>query len=261
MTSFLSQLPLVLATLTLAQASSPWKLHWQENFSGNKVDTSTWSTVKRGKPDWKNTMSNDPRLIEVSKGTLKLKGIVNDKKNDPAPFLTAGLTSKGKFNFQYGKIQIRARFKSAQGAWPALWMLGEKGQWPNNGEIDLMEHLNFDDKVYQTLHSHFTQNTPFDKDAHPNKGSTTKIDKDAWNTYGCEWDADKVTFTVNGKPSHSYPRRPELGDSQYPFQQPFYLILSMQIGGKWVNSPDRGPSNPAHYPAHLEVDWIRVFKK
>jgi len=197
-------------------------------------------------------------LVEVSNGTLKLKGIVNDKKDDPAPFLTAGLDSKGKFNFQYGKVQIRARFKSAQGAWPALWMLGEQGKWPDNGEIDLMEHLNFDNKVYQTLHSNFTHTVP--QKGLPNKGSATKIDRDDWNTYGCEWGADKITFTVNGKPTHSYPRMPEKGASQFPFQQPFYFILSMQIGGKWVNSEHRGASNPKHYPAHLEIDWVRVYK-
>ncbi|MFC4995795.1 hypothetical protein [Rubritalea tangerina] len=60
--------------------------HWQENFSGNKVDTSTWSTVKRGKPDWKNTMSNDPRLIEVSKGTSNSKvSSMTKKTTQPLP--------------------------------------------------------------------------------------------------------------------------------------------------------------------------------
>lgn len=252
---------LISFTFFSTSVHADWKLHWREDFSGTKVNAKHWSLCKRGHADWVNTMSDDPRLIEVSKGTLKLKGIVNDKKDDPAPFLTAGLTSKGKFNFLYGKIQIRARFKSAQGAWPALWMLGENGTWPNNGEIDLMEHLNFDNIIYQTLHSKFTQTTKYNKELHPNKGSVTQIDRDAWNTYGCEWSADKVTFTVNGKPSHSYPRRPDLGKDQYPFQQPFYLILSMQIGGGWVNAGGTKPSLPQHYPAHLEVDWIKVFQK
>ncbi len=261
-TKALTTFILLIATAAVGQASpaapSKWKRVWQDDFNGDAVNDKFWSLCKRGNADWNNTMSDDPRLIEVSNGTLKLKGIVNDKKDDSVPFLTAGLNSKGKYNFKYAKVQIRARFKSASGAWPALWMLGENGKWPHNGEIDLMEHLNFDNKVYQTLHSHFTLNEP--QKGLPNKGSATKIDRDAWNTYGCEWDADKITFTVNGRPTHSYPRLPEKRASQFPFQQPFYFLLSMQIGGKWVNSGQLNPSKPEDYPAHLEIDWVRVYQ-
>lgn len=244
-------------SLSLASLSaSPWSLQWSDEFSGNVIDEKIWSKCQRAKSDWKNTMSDDARLYEVSDGTLKLKGIVNDNKDDSAPFLTAGLQSKGKYNFQYGKIQIRARFKSAQGAWPALWMLGEKGRWPANGEIDLMEHLNFDNHVFQTIHSSYSKNPAIKSP--PKHYGVTKIDRDGWNTYGCEWDEDKIIFTVNGKNTFTYPRLPKEDASQYPFTQPFYIILSMQIGGSWVNGS--GPTNPAHYPSHLEVDWVRVYK-
>lgn len=199
-------------------------------------------------------MSDDPRLLKIENGILQLRGIVNDKADDPAPFITAGVTSKGKFSFNYGKVQIRARFKSAQGAWPALWMLGVKGQWPQNGEIDLMEHLNFDHKIYQTVHSEYT--TKLDKTNTPKKGGTAPIKRDDWNTYGAEWDADKIVFTVNGKATHTYPRVPSKGPEQYPFKQPFYFLLSMQIGGKWV-----GQADPAQYPAWMEIDWVRVYQK
>jgi beta-glucanase (GH16 family) len=184
--------------------------------------------------------------------------MANDNSDeDPSPYLTAGITSKGKFAFRHGKVQIRARFKSAQGAWPALWMLGKEKGWPANGEIDLMEHLNFDEIVYQTVHSEYTLH--IDKTNTPKKGATAGINRDEWNTYGCEWDADRIVFTVNGKPTHTYPRVPSKGEQQWPFDQPFYFILSMQIGGNWVNRS--GPTNPAHYPASLQVDWIRVHQR
>ncbi len=240
------------------QAQIEWTLVWEDDFAGTALDDSTWTRCERATSDWNNTMSDDPRLLSVENGVLHLRGIVNDKKeDDPAPYLTAGVNSKGKYAFRYGKVQIRARFKSAQGAWPALWMLGSERGWPANGEIDLMEHLNFDPIVYQTLHSVYTLN--IDKTNTPRKGSRTKIERDDWNTYGCEWDANKVVFTVNGKPTHTYPRVPELGEEQWPFDQPFYFVLSMQIGGDWVNG--RGPTNPAHYPAGMEVDWVRVYRQ
>jgi len=63
---------------------------------------------------------------------------------------------------------------------------------------------------------------------------------------------------VNGNPTYRYPRVREKGEKQWPFDQPFYLLLSMQIDGGWVNSA--GPTDPSHYPAWLEVDWVRVYK-
>ena len=234
-----------------------WELAWADEFAGDKLDDAKWSRCQRGKPDWQNTMSDDPRLLKIEKGVLHLLGIANDNKDkDPAPYLTAGLTSRGKFAFTYGRVEIRARFKSAQGAWPALWMLGAEGGWPGGGEIDLMEHLNFDDKVYQTVHSEYTHS--IDKTGKPKQGGTAKISRDDWNTYGCEWSEDKIVFFVNGEPAHVYPCVPEKGEKQWPFKQPFFFILSMQIGGGWVNRS--GPTNPGHYPAGMEVDWVRVYQ-
>jgi len=235
--------------------NSGWKLVWQDEFSGRELDDQHWSRCKRGKSDWNNTMSDDTKLLKVADGILHLRGVQNKKASkDPAPYLTAGVNSKGKFSVHFGKVQIRARFKSAQGAWPALWMLGENKAWPANGEIDLMEHLNFDQKIYQTVHSEYT--IKVDKTNTPKKGGIARIKKDDWNTYGVEWDANQIVFTVNGKPTHTYPRVAEKGAKQYPFNQPFYFLLTMQIGGKWV-----GKANPAHYPAEMEIDWVRVYKK
>jgi beta-glucanase (GH16 family) len=233
---------------------SEWELAWSDEFEGDVLDDAKWTRCARGTSDWNDTMSDDPRLLKIENGVLYLLGIANDTGDAP-PYLTAGLNSKGKFDFKYGKVQIRARFKNAQGAWPALWMLGAEERWPACGEIDLMEHLNFDDKVYQTVNSEYT--LKIDKTNDPKKGGTAKINRDGWNTYGCEWDANKIVFTVNDEPTHTYPRVPEKGAEQWPFDQPFYLILSMQIGGKWVNGS--GPTNPEHYPAWLAVDWVRVY--
>jgi beta-glucanase (GH16 family) len=247
-------LVLVAAALTMA-APPGWQLTWSDEFDGDKIDSAKWSPCERGKSDWNNTMTGDPRCFKIGGGTLRLIGIVNpDTTKDPSPFLTGGITSKGKFQFQHGKVEIRARFKSAKGAWPALWMLGAEGRWPHNGEIDLMEHLNFDTKVYQTVHSHWANNV--DKKKSIPKGATAPIDRDGFNTYGVEWDPDKLVFTVNDQPTLTYPRAPDKGPDQWPFHRPFYLILSMQIGGKWV-----GPADPADYPAGMHIDWVRVYQR
>ncbi|MGB0991799.1 MAG: glycoside hydrolase family 16 protein [Akkermansiaceae bacterium] len=275
--------PVILAALTLsspqeslAQSKSPvretsnengWKLVWQDEFNGTELNTENWALCKRSGADWSNTMSADPSLLTVKDGILHLRGVQNkNRKVDPSPYLTAGVTSKGKFSFLHGKIIIRARFKSAQGAWPALWLLGEKGKHPDNGEIDLMEHLNFDPFVYHTVHSPLTKDyrNAADKSVFknvPQQSAKTKINKDGWNVYGCEWTEDKITFLVNGKPVHSYPRVPSLGEKQWPFNQPFYVIMSMQIGGGWVNAKHRGPTKASDFPAGMEIDWVRHYQK
>lgn len=245
------------AAASAVAATDPpsWKLAWSDEFQReNSIDKTKWAPCERSHADWANTMTRDPRCYMVKGGVLHLIGIPNDGADkDKVPFLTGGITSKGKFSFKHGKIEIGARFKSARGAWPALWLLGEKGGWPGNGEIDLMEHLNFDEIVYQTVHSDYTVNT--DKN-HPKSGGTVPIKPDRFNTYGAEWDAEKITFTVNGKSTHSYSRVSEKGAKQWPFDQPFYIIMSMQIGGNWV-----GKGDPKDYPAGMEIDWVRVYER
>ncbi|MGA0899683.1 MAG: glycoside hydrolase family 16 protein [Luteolibacter sp.] len=231
-----------------------WKLVWRDEFNGSKIDSTKWSPCKRAGSDWNNTMTTEPKVFGIGHGQLKLKGIVNrDLSKDKSPFLTGGVTSRGKYSFKYGKIVIRARFDSASGAWPALWLLGEKGSWPGNGEMDLMEHLNHDQIIYQTVHSAYTKKQP---GVTPPASKTPTIKRDEFNTYGIEWDADKIVFTVNGEKTLSYPRIAAKGDDQWPFNQPFYIIMSMQIGGAWV-----GKADPQDYPVAMEIDWVRIYQR
>ena len=238
------------------KVSAEWKLVWRDEFEGSQLDSGKWSPCARGTSDWDDTMSKDPGLIELKEGVLRLHGVANeDRKKDPSAYLTAGVTSQGKFDFQKGKLEVSARFKCAQGAWPAIWLLPSGQQWPKGGEIDVMEHLNFEDLVYQTIHTPYTIEAK--KTATPDDNvRTTKIKRDDFNTYGMEWDDEAIVFLVNGVKSFTYKRDAAKGDAQWPFSHPMYLILSMQIGGTWV-----GEVKAADYPAYLEVDWVRVYSR
>lgn len=261
----------VLCTAFLTAFSSPadkepykWELIWEEQFDqpDGKLDGSKWSVIPVGPSDWNNYMSDREDLIEIKDGHLVLWGKVNDERSerDTAQYVTGGVWTKDKFSFQYGKIEIRAKLESATGAWPAFWMLGANGKYPDNGEIDLMEHLNYDSIIYQTIHTHYTLN--LDGRGKPQNHTTPKIDPAGYNTYGMEWYPDRLVFLTNGEPTMTYPNLEgqvnEDGvvmEGQYPYNKgPFYLLLDMQLGGQWV-----GSVNPDELPVKMEIDWVKVW--
>lgn len=251
--------PLCATTALSQNTKAPkWKLVWSDEFKKDgQPDPAKWSDIPRNGSDWGNYMAAGEELCRVSDGKLILRGIVNSiAPADTAPYLTGGVWTKGKFSFCFGKIEIRARMGSARGAWPAFWMLaeGEKhGKYPRNGEIDLMEHLNYDSVIYQTIHSYYTLD--LGERSNPVNGTVPSFDPGVYNTFGMEWFPDRLVFTLNGRPTMTYPRIETDKEGQYPFDQPFYLLLDMQLGGSWVGAVD-----PATLPVQMEIDWVRVWK-
>jgi beta-glucanase (GH16 family) len=235
-----------------------WTLVWEETFDRDgHLDTGKWNVIERNSADWGNYMSSHPDCIKINRGKLFLRGIVNpDRSKDTVPYLTGGVSTKGKFAYQYGKIEIRAKLESATGAWPAMWMLADRpkyGAYPRNGEIDLMEHLNYEKQIYQTVHSYYT--LELKQDSIPPRYTTVAVDPVKYNTYGMEWFPDKLVYTLNGKETFTYPKLDHVDPSQWPFDQPFYLMLDMQLGGSWVGKVDAGD-----LPVQMIIDWVRVYK-
>ncbi|MBO9618784.1 MAG: glycoside hydrolase family 16 protein [Niabella sp.] len=234
-----------------------WALVWEDNFDKQYLDTTKWTMVPPNNADWGKHMSTNKSCFRFDNGYIYLRGINNpDTATDSRPFLTGGIYTKGKFSFQYGKIEIRAKLEGAQGAWPAMWMLAEKnkyGAYPKNGEIDIMEHLNFDSIIYQTTHSYYTLNLK--QDNNPPHSGRAAINKNDFNTYGLKWFPDKLVFTVNGVETFTYPRVAGVDPSQWPYDQPFYILIDQQLGGSWV-----GKVAPDQLPVQMIVDWVRVYQ-
>lgn len=234
-----------------------WKLVWKDDFKGKTIDTAKWTRIPPGKSDWNRHMTQDDKCYELKDGLLYLKGIVNpDPSADERPFLTGGIWTKGKFAFQYGKIEIRAKLESAQGAWPAMWMLAEKdkyGKYPKNGEIDIMEHLNYDSIIYQTIHSWYT--LELKQADNPKHGGTAVFNKDEFNVFGLKWYPDKIVYILNGRETFTYPRVQGVDASQWPFDQAFYILIDQQLGGNWV-----GKVKPETLPVNMIVDWVKVYQ-
>ena len=234
-----------------------WELIWEDSFDKADLDETKWSKIKRNSADWGNYMSHNAACFEIKRGKIYLKGILNEgNAQDTSRFLTGGISTQGKFAFQYGKIEIRAKLENAKGAWPAIWMLADQpkyGAYPRNGEIDLMEHLSFEDQIYQTVHSYYT--LELKQKTNPPYFTKVPLETEKFNTYGLEWSSDSLVFTVNGERTFIYPRVENVDPTQWPFDQSFYLMIDMQLGGSWVGDVD-----PADLPVSMIIDWVRVYK-
>lgn len=244
-------------TFTSCSNNNEWELAWEENFDQDAIDYNIWSKVPRGTADWQNTQSYDDRCYDIKDGNLILKGIVNDNMEaDTAKFLTGGLYTKGKKSFFGGRIEIRARLHGAKGAWPAFWMLPfdrEKYKWPNGGEIDIMERLNYDSFAYQTVHSAYTYVLGIKE---PNNYGTLEINPEDYNVYAVEINPESISFYINGKHNITYPKIETDEEGQFPFYIPMYLLIDMQLGGSWVGEVD-----PKDLPVQMEIDWVRYYTR
>lgn len=240
------------------KAYKGWKLVWADEFDGEKVDKTAWRRCQAYTSDWNKHMSNIDTLVTVKDGILSLHAVKTPAGyNDPKgrPYLTGGIEGKGLRSMQLGRFDVRARFDCTIGFWPAIWLMPDNNKpWPNGGEIDIMEHLNFDKMVYQTLHTTYIH----DK-IEPNftSGITYPIDPTVYNLYSVIIWEDKIEFFVNGDKTMSYPRIQTEHNNQFPYaDHPYYVILSAQLGGSWV-----GVVDPEKLPVKMDVDYVRFYQK
>lgn len=234
---------------------STTKVIFQDDFEGvdGKPNPEYWVLCEKGTSNWARYLSESYDQAYVENNELHLIG----EKVDGV-YKTGGIETRGKFDFQYGKVECSAKFaRMPKGNHTGIWMMPAPPaeQWPKSGEIDIMEHLSAETKIYETIHSWYLDDM---KITDPKGQGIVDIDPSVFNTYGVEWTKDSITFTVNGEKYLSYPNL-NLNNSdaqwQWPFNHPFYLILSQSLGG-----PDTwaGPIDDAELPAEFVIDWIKV---
>lgn len=238
------------------RAHKGWRLVWSDEFSGNEIDGTSWQRCLRYGSPWNRHMSLLDSLVKVRGGIVELWGINRPEGyQDSLKFLTGGLDSRGMRAIRNGRIDVRARLDQAQGFWPAIWMMPESNlPWPEAGEIDIMEHLNFDDYIYQTVHSGHIEGLRQPKTQHDHK---EKVDVTVFNVYSVEITPNEIIYYINGRRTFSYPRLEPEPEGQYPFDDyEYYMILSAQLGGHWI-----GPIEEEHLPVKMEVDYVRFYER
>jgi beta-glucanase (GH16 family) len=174
-------------------------------------------------------------------------------------YTSARLTTEDKFEFKYGRIDIRAALPTGQGLWPALWMLGANFKevgWPRSGEIDIMELVGQDnDRVFGTVH----WDNNGSKAQYPTSGGGFEVSNGetfnnqyhvfslAWSESGLEWFVDGEryqTFDINN------------GAGLDAFRKAFFLIFNIAVGGNLPGSPN----GDTEFPQYMHVDYVRVYQ-
>jgi beta-glucanase (GH16 family) len=166
-------------------------------------------------------------------------------------YSSARLITRGKAEFTYGLVEVRAKLPCGKGSWPAIWMLGTSGPWPDGGEIDIMEHVGrAPDEVLGTIHNRSTAGTA------GNGGRIHLADAcDAFHDYQMLWTPREIRFAVDGKVFHSYANA-GTGAAQWPFDKPQYLLLNLAVGGTLGGEVD-----DAIFPLRFEIDHVRVYRQ
>ncbi len=244
-----------------AQEITPAKLIWSDEFSKDGLpDPTNWG-YDVGDHGWGNDelqyySKEDVKNARVENGVLTIEARLDSVR--PKGFTSARLVSKGKAFWQYGYIEVKAKLPEGVGTWPAIWMLPEEnrhGGWPKNGEIDIMEHVGYDPgKVHGTVHTE-----AFNHKIGTQKGGFQQVENfnTDFHTYAIDWTEEKIDFYINGSKYFTFENTG--GDyKEWPFDQPFHLILNIAVGGGWGGQEG---VDLEIWPQQMQIDYVRVYNK
>jgi beta-glucanase (GH16 family) len=240
--------------------ASKMVLSWSDEFEGNAVNTNNW-TFETGASGWgNNELQNytSGANSEVSDGKLIITARkVNDNKV-AGSYTSSRMITRNKQEFKYGRMEIRAKVPSGTGIWPAIWMLGSNFPtvgWPACGEIDIMEYVGYQpNRVHSTLH------TPSSYGNSVN-GKTTVLEtiEEEFHNYGMIWTEKYISFYIDDVKNITYTYAPaNKNASTWPFDQPFFFILNVAVGGTWGGA--QGIDNNI-FPQSMQVEYVRVYQE
>lgn len=243
------------------------KLVWSDEFNSNTINPNNWTyDIGIGNNGWGNNelqyYTNRSENARVEDGNLIIEAKKENYNN--RMYTSARLKTKNLKEFTYGRIEARIKLPLGSGLWPAFWMLGSSfngdRDWPQCGEIDIMEHTNSDNAVFGSLHL---------KDGSPKTFSktTTVNNPEDYHVYAIEWNADKIKWFVDDNLYYETALSPiKINENSYfipnnyvnnneAVHKPYFILLNLAVGG---NLP-KNPNGTAKFPAKMYVDYVRVY--
>lgn len=245
---------------TPAFAQPAWKLVWSDEFNYTGLPDSTKWNYDVGGSGWGNNelqyyTNARKENARVEKGSLFIEARKETYAN--RSYTSARLITKGKGDWEKGKIEIRARIPEGRGTWPAIWMLASTTplQWPDDGEIDIMEHVGYDQgRIHASVHTKkYNHVIGTQKTSSLFSGDCSN----AFHTYSATWNPEKVEIAMDGVPFFTFINE-HSGYAAWPFSQPFHLLLNIAVGGNWGGQKGVDESI---WPRSMEVDYVRMYQQ
>lgn len=241
-------------------ACGDWKLVWSDEFNNPSIDTNHWKFEVGNHNGWGNHeleyYTASPTNAFVSGGVLHI--VARHESTNGFVYTSARLKSEGLFSKKYGRFEFRAKFPQGQGYWPALWLMPEHsvyGGWPLCGEIDVTENKgNYPAVVQGTIHyagadgGHLQSTELF---TFPQNDGAMNF-----HTYLLEWTTNSISWSVDRRVYETQTNWSTMNASYpAPFDQPFYIILNLAVGGMYGGNP----STKTVFPGEMQLDYIRVY--
>lgn len=245
-----------------------YKLKWKDDFNGDSLNKADWN-VETHEPGWVNSewqaYVDSADNIQVKDGKLLLKPVKTVDKDGNASYTSGRINTQGRHDFKYGYFECRAKVPTGKGYLPAFWMMPTDenlyGQWPKCGEIDIMEVMGQEtNKAYGTIH----YGEPHAQSQGTYSVSAADNFADNYHTYAVDWEPGKITWYIDGIKYHEesdwFSAKENQGTVAYPapFDQPFYMILNLAVGGSWVGYPD---DTTTYDDQEYAIDYVKVYQK
>ena len=246
------------------ETEKEWQLVWSDEFDTDELDESKWSYQygtgqSEGLQGWGN---NELQYYTDREENIYIEGdmlhiVALAERYEGMNYTSARIRTLNKGDWQYGRLEIRAKLPEAQGIWPAVWMLPTDelfGGWPKSGEIDIMEMVGHEP---ETIHGTVHYGPDWPNNQYTGAPYTLEEGKfsDDFHVFSIEWEQNEIKWFVDGE--HFFTVTPsDLSPHQYPFNARFHMLINLAVGGNWPGSPD----DTTEFPQKLIVDYVRVYQ-
>lgn len=244
-----------------------WTLVWSDEFDvAGLPDPAKWDyDTDRNQVGWFNNelqyyARNRLENARVEGGRLIITARRENLTTAPdyggQNYTSARLVTRGRADWTYGFIEVRAKLPCARGSWPAIWMLGSRGSWPDDGEIDIMEQTGQNKgEVLGTIHTRAYNF--FNGTLGVGQGARTALADacTAFHNYQLTWTVERIQIGVDGRNYFEYTKVPGSGNDRWPFDNPQYLLLNIAVGGDLGGAVDN-----TMLPAQMEIEHVRVYR-